>query len=40
MSSSNKLKGWGSYRIGDMKIKNSESKRLLGIKVDTKLNFN
>ena len=29
-----------SIRIGDMEIKNGEYEKLLGIKVDTKLNFN
>ena len=29
-----------TVRIGDTEIKNSEFEKLLGIKVDTKLNFN
>ena len=29
-----------TVRIGDTEIKNSEFENLLGIKVDTKLNFN
>ena len=29
-----------TIRIGDTEVKNSEYKKLLGIKVDTKLNFN
>ena len=33
-------KGEVTMRIGDTEIKNSEYEKLLGIKVDTKLNFN
>ena len=40
MISSNKKKDEVVIKLGETKIKNREYEKLLGIKVDTKLNFN
>ena len=39
MSSSRKQKSWGFYIFRRERIKNSDYKKLLGIEVDTNLNF-
>ena len=39
MSSSSKQKSWGFYIFRRERIKNSDYKKLLGIEVDTNLNF-